>query len=86
MKKILVGLALTGILFTFSACGNKSILDTTYRFNYAEFERPNGEVVSGKVLKWKDYEGEQVQLKMEDGNVYIVNSSSNKLILSVDPF
>ena len=81
MKKILVGLALTGVLFTFSACG-----DTTYRFNYAEFERPNGEVVSGKVLKWKDYEGEQVQLKMEDGNVYIVNSNSNKLILSVDPF
>ena len=84
MKKILVGLALTGVLFTFSACGNKSILDTTYRFNYAEFERPNGEVISGKVLKWTDYEGEQVQLKMEDGNIYIVNS--NKLILSVDPF
>lgn len=86
MKKILVGLTLTAVLFTFSACGNKSILDTTYRFNYAEFERPNGEIISGKVLKWKDYEGEQVQLKMEDGNVYIVNSSSNKLILSVDPF
>ena len=77
MKKILVGLTLTAVLFTFSACGNK------YRFNYAEFERPNGEVVSGKVLKWKDYEDKQVQLEMEDGNIYIVNS--NKLVLSVDP-
>ena len=54
------------------------------QINYAEFERPNGEIISGKVLKWTDYEGEQVQLKMEDGNIYIVNS--NKLILSVDPF
>lgn len=64
-------------------CGNQTLLDTTYTFNYAQFTLPNGEIKEGRIVKWRDYDGEQIQLKMEDGNTYLV--SSYNAVLSVDP-
>lgn len=64
---ISTGLVLTG-------CGNMQIIDTTYTYNYAQFELPDGTFIEGELLRWSDYDGEQLQLKMEDGNVYLVSS------------
>lgn len=83
MKKIVVfgGMLLMGMLL--SGCGNKTLLGTTYTFNYAQFSLPNGEVIEGRLTKWKDYDGKQIQLVMEDGNTYLV--SSFNAVLSVNP-
>lgn len=82
MKKIkllgvttLMGLFLVG-------CGNQQLFDTTYTFNYAQFSLPNGEIIEGKLSSWQDYDGEQLQLKMADGNTYLV--SSFNAVLSVN--
>ena len=70
------------VLLCLGACGNKALLDTTYTFNYAQFKLPDGTVIEGKLVKWKDYDGEQIQLTMEDGNTYLV--SSYNTVLSVE--
>lgn len=83
MKKLLVLGALLFFGLTLSACGNRTWIDTTYTFNYAQFSLPSGEVIEGRLTKWKDYDGEQIQLVMEDGNTYLV--SSMNAVLSVQP-
>jgi ribosomal protein S1 len=65
-------LALTGC--------NKQIIDTTYNFNSAIISLPNGEIVTGKVQSWKDYENsDQVQVKI-DGVTYLIHSMNVALI------
>ena len=78
MKKIVfVVLALTLIAFT--GC-NKQIIDTTYSFDKAIIELPNGEVVEGKVESWRDYkDGDQIQIKI-DGKTYLAHSINVCLI------
>lgn len=58
-----------------TGCGNKTLLDVTYTYKYAIISLPNGEVVEGKVKEWSDYEdGDQLQIKLENGNTYLVHS------------
>ena len=52
---------------------NKQIIDLNYTYNYAIIQLPNGEVVEGKIQSWTDYEGEQLQIKMNDV-VYLCSS------------
>lgn len=78
MKKIIF-IALAFVLFTFTAC-NKQIIDTTYSFDKAIIELPNGEIVEGKVESWTDYDdGDQIQVKI-DGKSYLVHSGNVCLI------
>ena len=73
MKRIIITCLISAMLLT--GCGNKVLFDTTYTFNKAIIELPNGEVVEGKVQNWTDYEsGDQIQVKI-DGVVYLVHSS-----------
>lgn len=73
-------LLLTGL--TLSACGNQTFFDTTYTFNYAQIELPDGTVKTGEVKEWTDYtDGDQLQIKFEDGSTYLVHSSN--AVLSV---
>lgn len=72
-----------GFLLALGGCGNQTFLDTTYTFNYAQFTLPDGTVIEGRLQKWKDYDGEQIQLVMEDGNTYLV--SSFNATLTVNP-
>ena len=60
------------MMLSLTGC-NKQILDLQYNYNYAIIYLQNGEVVEGKVQSWKDYEGEQLQVKI-DGVVYLTNS------------
>ena len=80
MKKkivaLLLGLTLT--ISTLTGCSNKNVWDTVYTFDYAIIELPNGEVIEGEVQSWYDYEGEQLQVKI-NGVTYL--TSSTKCIL-----
>lgn len=73
MKKKIVAILCAAVM-TFGLVGcNKQILDLQYSFNYAIIQLPNGEIVEGKVQSWKDYDGEQLQVKI-DGVVYLTSS------------
>lgn len=78
MKKIIfVVLAFALVIFT--GC-NKQIIDTTYSFDKAIIELPNGKIVEGKVESWKDYDdGDQLQVKI-DGKTYLVHAGDICLI------
>lgn len=81
MKKILC-VVLAVLMFVLVGCGNQQIFDTTYTFNYAIIEAPNGEIIEGEVDSWNDYEGEQLQIKI-DGVTYLTHSE-NVLMIAGD--
>lgn len=70
------------ILFIYmilSGC-NKQVFDTTFKYNRAIIQLPNGTVIDGKVQSWTDFEdGDQIQVKI-DGVTYLVHSSNVVLI------
>lgn len=73
-KKLAIIVAILMMLVT--GCGNKQMFDTTYTFNKAIITLPDGQVVSGKVQSWTDYEdGDQIQVKV-NGTTYLVHSSN----------
>lgn len=77
MKKLIIGALLVGTMFA-TAC-NKQVVDLTYKYNYAYIQLQNGEVIEGKVEKWNDYEGEQLQVKV-NGVTYLTSSFNCTLI------
>ena len=81
MKKFLVAIImLTLMVVTLSGCGNKQIIDITYKFDKAIVSLPNGQIIEGKIDSWTDYEdGDQIQIKI-DGVTYLVHSSDVVLI------
>ena len=79
MKKIIV-LILVCIMLMALLCGcNKSVFDTTYKFDRAIISLPNGEIVEGKVKSWKDFEGDQLQVTIGK-NTYLVHSADIVMI------
>lgn len=58
---------------------NMQLIDTTYSYDRAIIELPNGEVIDGKVQSWKDYEGDQIQVVIDDVT-YLVHSENICLI------
>lgn len=79
MKKLFLSLALIMICLLPVGC-NKMFFDTTYTFNKAIIELPNGDIISGKIEAWTDFEdGDQIQVKM-NGKTYLVHSSNIVLI------
>lgn len=65
-------------VFTMTSC-NKQLFDATYSFDRAIIELPNGEIVEGEIDSWNDYEGDQLQIKI-DGTTYLVHSSKAVMI------
>ena len=64
----------------FATSCNKQLIDFQNQFNYAYIQLPNGEVVSGRIDSWTDFEdGDQLQVTI-DGNVYLVHSSDCVLV------
>ena len=82
MKKILCIVLVAMMLLVCVGCGNQQIFDTTYTFNYAIIEAPNGEIIEGEVDSWNDYEGEQLQIEI-DGVTYLTHSE-NVLMIAGD--
>ena len=78
MKRI-IGLSLAivltlSVVLMFASC-NKQIFDTTYAFDYALVQFPDGTCEKIEIKTWTDYEdGEQIQIVATDGTTYLVNS------------
>ena len=79
MKKILSIFLVVAMMFCLVGCGNQQLFDATYTFDYAIIELPNGEIVEGEVDTWNDYEGEQLQIKI-DGVTYLTHSENVVMI------
>lgn len=80
---IFIGIILTicVMVFSFSACGfNKQIFDFTYEYDTAIINMFDGTVKEVKIKSWTDYDGEQLQIKDEDGNTWLVSSINCHLI------
>lgn len=79
-KKIIILLALVAVVANLVGCGNMTVIDTTYTFDYAIIKTANGEIVEGEVKTWCDYEGEQIQITFKDGDTYLVSTINATLI------
>lgn len=74
-RKMLAGLVM-GLALLMSGCGNQQIVDTTWNYNYAILELPDGRIVEGDVQSWRDYQNcDSVQVKI-DGNTYYTHISN----------
>ena len=63
------------LLIIFASCGNKTILDTKYNFNYAYVKWPDGTSEKLELKSWTDYEdGEQIQITTKDNKTYLFSS------------
>lgn len=80
MKKIICVLLVLVMTLSLVACGNRQTFDVTYTFDRAIIKLPNGEIVDGKITSWRDYEGDQLQVKI-DGTTYLVHSADVALIV-----
>lgn len=75
MKKIVtLILVVIMLLCVLCACGNKMLFDTTYNYKYAYVVWPDGTAEKLEISGWIDYEGEQLQIKTKDGDVYLFSS------------
>ena len=82
IKKIAIVLAILTIAGIATGCDfvNYDYFDTTYHFDRAIIELPNGYVIDGEVESWCDYENsDQIQVKI-NGTTYLVHSSDVVLI------
>lgn len=78
IKKIFLGAVLVGA-FLMSGC-NKTLMDTTYKYNYVYILLPNGDYVEGNVQSWTDFEdGDQIQVKVNDV-VYLTDTTRAVLV------
>ena len=75
--------SLVGLVIVFRSNSNYKYIDNVHEFNYANITLQTGEVISGPVDNWRDYEGDQLQITM-NGIVYLVHSSNVDLIKVVD--
>ena len=86
IKKICVAALIAMMMVSLCACGNKDMWDTNYTFDaamcYGDFDGDGiGEWKTFEVEQWTDYEdGDSVQIKTEDGDVYLFHASNCTLI------
>lgn len=79
MKKIIALVAAVILVLSLVGCGNRQLIDTTHTFDRAIINLPNGDVVEGEVKSWKDYDGDQIQVKIDD-TTYLTHVSNVVLI------
>lgn len=80
MKRIAIFVLLIFTVIGLISCGNRDMIDTVFTFDRAIISLPTGEIVEGKVQKWRTYDdGDQVQVQI-DGTIYLVHSSNIALI------
>ncbi len=83
MKKIIVAsILLISSLTILSGC-NKQVFDFNYEFDKVHLHEADKCV---KIKKWNDYEGEQIQVILEDGTVMLVSSNNADLINGKCPY
>lgn len=84
MKRfIAIVLLAVAILVAMCGCGNYSMVDLQYEFDYALVRFPDGSTETIKIKRWMDYDGEQIQIVAEDGTVYVFCSTNCVLVKEV---
>ena len=78
MKKTIAIITIILMLIGLTGC-NKQIIDLEYSYDKAVCNI-GGETKEIKIKKWKDYDGEQLQIIDKEGNTYLVSSYSCALI------
>ena len=68
------------VIYWESTHGNRSLIDTKYRFDRAIIRLPNGEVVDGKVTSWLDYDDSDAVQVTIDGKTYLTHYTNVCLI------
>lgn len=82
-KKLSIILAAAMMAATMSGC-NKQVIDTTFKYDRAVIMMPDGEIVDVGVKSWTDFEdGDQIQVKGDNGVTYLVHSSNAVLVAGV---
>ena len=79
LKIVLLGIIILGGCLLLTGC-NKQIIDTKYTFNRAIVTLNDGTRMEIEIKKWKDFDGEQIQIVSTDGTVYLVSSYNTILI------
>ena len=83
IKFVIICLLIVSCLFCGCAAGcngcNKTIWDGIQKYDEAIISLPDGTIVRGIVETWNDYEGDQLQVKI-DGEFYLVHSTDVVLI------
>lgn len=78
-KKNITGVAIiVAILLCMTGC-NRQVIDLDYTYDKA-ICNIGGTYHEFKIDKWRDYDGEQIQLTDKQGNVYLVNSVNCTLV------
>ena len=83
IKLCLIGVTLGALLIScisLKTNSNKTLIDTTYRFDNAILKLPDGTIINGAVETWADFaDGDQIQV-MINGKTYLVHSTNVALI------
>ena len=74
MKKFMMLAAGALALLLLTGC-NRQVIDLTYKYDKAVIAMPDGSVVQGAVESWKDYDGDQLQVKI-DGVTYLTHAEN----------
>ena len=86
IKKFYVAVLIAMATISLCACGNSDMLDTNYTFDaaicYSDFDGDGiGEWKTFDIDTWTVYEdGDSIQIKTEDGDVYLFHASNCTLI------
>lgn len=68
------------VLYVDLRIGNRQLIDTTQRFDYAMIKLADGELVEGRVDSWMDFENsDQIQLTI-NGTTYLTHCMNVTLI------
>jgi major membrane immunogen (membrane-anchored lipoprotein) len=79
-KMIFVVVFLIILAISLTACGNRQVFDTTYKFTDAMVRLPDGSYVQGKVESWMDYDdSDQLQVRI-NGVTYLTSDENIVLI------
>ncbi|MGN0805346.1 MAG: hypothetical protein ACI4MS_08185 [Candidatus Coproplasma sp.] len=72
MKKLIIITIILILAVTMIAC-NYQVIDMNYKYDKA-YVKIGEEWQDLNIKAWKDYEGEQLQLTLEDGTILVVHS------------
>lgn len=78
IRKVALVVLVVILIPVLCAC-NRTLIDTTYTFDRAIITLPNGEVIDGEVSTWRDFEGDQIQVRI-DGKTYLTHVANVVLI------
>ncbi len=78
MKKIISLMIVLSAALTLGGC-NKTLFDINYTFNKAIITIGD-QTYCYDIKSWTDYEGEQLQITLEDGSTILVSSYNTILI------